>query len=355
MRSLKTITAPQRSINRSTSNRRQQLLKQSLASWQKLFATNADSATRSGLAINCIALARIDLLSGQYPKAELRIDKAKPPFDAMPTGNSIELAFRSIQAEFDTALARYDQATIALKAAIREAELGHFGVTPNHPYLAVLRIRLAETQLAVGDAAAAHSSVASAQKILDHAGLTDSRPMADALRIDGEAAVDEGKYVRAAAIFDQAMKLLRPDEGQPPDTISPSGSAFHPSSIELVKLLAAQGELANRLQNYTAAADDYHEALAQLDTLFESEAANHPLRARYLDALAMILLREDKFEQAKPLLEQALAIDRRALPPAHPATIVAMKDLADLLEKTGAKSQADELRRELKKLPGYGS
>ena len=115
-------------------------------------------------------------------------------------------------------------------------------------------------------------------------------------------------------------------------------------------VLAAQGELAGDLQNYTAAADDYHAALDQLAQLFDKQAADHPLRAEYLHALAMLLVHEEKPSEAKPLLEESLAIDCRFLLADHPSTLSVMEDLATVLEKTGSKQEAEKLRTQLKQL-----
>lgn len=324
------------------------LLIRSLADWRSLYSANVDSAARIGLATNLNALARLDLLSGRYESAESRIREANDWLKAAGNGDAAKLALLSTKAEIDAGLAKYDPSASALETAIHEAEQSLRGLTPNHPYLAVLKLRLAETQLAAGKDTAAEMSATEAQRILEHAGLTTSRAFGDALRIAGEAAIDQRKYDDAATLLDRATKLY---ESLPTDTNEPPDETRRASaSLEQARLLAAEGKLADRLQNYTAAADNYHEALSRLDTLFEQDSASNPLRAIYLDALAMVLVHDEKFAEAKPLLEQALAIDRRALPPAHPATIAVMKDLAGVFEKTGQKSQAEQLSNEADKL-----
>jgi tetratricopeptide (TPR) repeat protein len=233
-----------------------------------------------------------------------------------------------------------------LSGLIREAELGHDGLSSNHPYVAILMLRLADALLQAGDNARAQATASAAQRILEDAGLGASRSAADALRISGLALLRQGNRENAERQFDRAMKLLRPLKENP----SSESSVALPATPEFAALLAAEGELAGELQNYTAATDDYRQALDELDKLFESQAANHPLRADYLHALAMLLVREKKPAEAKPLLEESLAIDRRVLAPGHPATVMVMEDLASLLEKIGSTEQAAKLRNEAKQL-----
>ena len=251
---------------------------------------------------------------------------------------------KSTLADVSANVGLYDQAISILQEPIREAELGHRGLLPRHPYVAVLKLRLADVFLRAGRNADAQKTAVEAQPILDHAGLNASRSAADALRIIGLAELRQGNREQAERQFDRAQQLLRPADKDHP---------AQPPSLELAALLAAQGELAGDLQNYSDAADDYHQALDQLTQLFETQAVNHPLRAEYLHALAMLLVHEEKPTEAKPLLEEALAIDQRALPPGHPATISLMNDLASVLESTGSKEAAEKLRADAKKLHAH--
>ena len=144
-------------------------------------------------------------------------------------------------------------------------------------------MRLAESLLGAGRNAAAQTAASEAAAILEPCGLGASRSAADALRINGLAAARLGNHEQAERQFDRAMKLLQPSE---------KVHSAPPASPELAKLLAAQGELAADLHNYTEAADDYHQALEQLDRMFDARAADHPLRAEYLRALGKLTTKD---------------------------------------------------------------
>jgi tetratricopeptide (TPR) repeat protein len=307
-----------------------------LAAWQKF----SSPPTQPHAAINLNALARLDLIEGRYSRAASRAREAADLFAPARADDPSALASKTTLTELDASLGRYDQAIGSLRESVHEAELGRRGLPPKHPYVAILKLRLAGIFLRAGRNTDAQASAGEAQKILADAGLNASRPAADALRIGGLAALRQGNRELSERQFDRAQKLLRPADDNHPV----------PASPELAALLAAQGELAGDLQNYTEAADDYRQAIEQLSQMFESRAANHPLRAEYLQALAKLLVREERPTEAKPLLEESLTIDRRALPPAHAATISVMADLAAVLEKTGSKSQAEELRKQAKQL-----
>lgn len=322
------------------------LLTTALAAWQK----PTDLSARIGLAINWNALAQLDLAEGAYGRAESRRRAAETGFAVAAADDPSRTAFQCTLAELDVANANDDRAIGLLRKLVRPTGAAGTAAAPSPPYLAILTLRLADALLQAGQNAEAQSSATEAEAMLEHCGLAASRPAADALRIAALAALRQGNQEQAERQFQRAMKILRPADETDSAASSLQTQAVRPPSLEFAELLAAQGELAADLQNYAAATDDYHQALDQLDLLFESKAAGHPLRADYLHSLAMVFVREDKPGEAKPLLQESLAIDRQALPPAHPATIAVMQDLAAVLEKTGSASQADELRSNAEKL-----
>jgi tetratricopeptide (TPR) repeat protein len=323
------------------------LLNTSLAEWRAI----GGPAAKAGEAVNINALAQVSLASGQYAQAESQLADLAKITGAANSDSAASLAFQSSEAQLDTALARYDRAVNAFHKLCHDAEHGAGGLSPNHPYTAILNLRLADALLRAKRFSEAEAAAEECARILAHANLSASRFSADAYRISGSAALRQGKRLLAERQFDRATKLLRPiDETSAPENDSGAVAAAQSESIELVQLLAAEGEFAGELQNYAAAADDYRSALHQLALLFESQAASHPLRAEYLHALAMLFVHEEKLSEAKPLLDESLAIDRRSLPAGHPAAIAVMQDLATLLEKTGAKAQADQLRADVKRL-----
>lgn len=320
------------------------LLAESIAAWRQF----AHPPARISLAINLNASARLDRTEGRFDRAESPAHEAANLFAngspaRISTADPSLFASQCMIAQLAADRGRYDHAIASLQQVIHDAELGHRGLLPRHPYVAILKLRLAGVFVRAGRNADAESTAGEALAILDRAGLKASRSAADGLRISGLTALRLGDRAEAARQFDRAMKILRPtDEAHP----------MQQPSLALAQLFAAEGELAGDLQNYADAAGDYHQALSQLADLFENQAANHPLRAEYLHALAMLSVRQDKPAKAKPLLEESLAIDRRALGPNHPSTIAAMNDLASILEKTGSKEAAEKLRAEAKQLHG---
>jgi tetratricopeptide (TPR) repeat protein len=313
------------------------ILTDSLAAWRRF----SSPPTRVCLAINLNAFAQLDGIEGRSARAESRAREASDLFAEASSDYAGVFASNAMIAELEAKRGRYDRAIGSLQQLIHDAELGHRGLSPRHPYVAILKLRLADIFLRAGRNADAQATAGEASAILDRAGLSDSRSAADALRISGLAALRQGNREQAERQFDRAMKVLRPsDESHPTQQSSP----------ELAAMFAAQGELAGDLRNYTASVDDYHQALDQLAQLFDTRAAEHPLRAEYLHALAMLLAHDEKPIEAKPLLEESLAIDRRALPADHPSTISVMEDLATVLEKAGSKAAAENLRTELKRL-----
>ena len=244
------------------------LLKESLAAWRPL----ANPPTRTCFAINLNAIARLDCIEGRYADAESRVREATESFTGASADDPSVFAAISTLAELNANEGRYDQAIAGLQIPIHDGELGHRGLLPRHPYVAVLKLHLADIFLRAGRNADAKTTAGDAQKILDQAGLNASRSAADALRIIGLAELRQGDREQAERQFDRAQKLLRAaDENHPAQQ----------ASLELAELLAAQGELAGSLQNYTDAADYYHQALDQLTQLFDAQAANHPLRAEF--------------------------------------------------------------------------
>ena len=105
------------------------------------------------------------------------------------------------------------------------------------------------------------------------------------------------------------------------------------------------------LETYSSAQADYREALRLIDQAFGASAKHHPLRADYLAGLAQLYVRQKNAAAAVAPLEEALAIREAALPAGHPATLAALKQLADLQEKLGDAAAARTLRDRAAKLP----
>jgi tetratricopeptide (TPR) repeat protein len=67
---------------------------------------------------------------------------------------------------------------------------------------------------------------------------------------------------------------------------------------------------------------------------------NHPATATYLNNLAVLYRSQGNYEQAKPLYERALAIREQVLGPNHPATASSLNNLAGLYNSQGNYEQA---------------
>ncbi len=257
------------------------ILTESLAEWRRA----KNHSTPACVAINLNSLAQLDLVEGQSARAESRAKEAAELFTAANADDLSAFAYQSTLAQIDASKSHFTQAIDALQQIIHEAELGHRGLLPRHPYVAILKLRLAESLLGAGRNANAQTAAGEAAAILEPCGLGASRSAADALRINGLAAARLGNHEQAERQFDRAMKLL-----QPSDKVDSAPLA----TPELAELLAAQGELAADLHNDTEAADDYHQAVDQLDRMFDAKAADHPLRAEYLRALGKLTTKHTK-------------------------------------------------------------
>jgi tetratricopeptide (TPR) repeat protein len=171
---------------------------------------------------------------------------------------------------------------------------------------------------------------------LDSAGIDRLAARAQGLRILGTIELSRGKRDSARRQFDAAARILGiPGGGEE------RPNAAIPETLEVAALRTARAAAADSPDAYPAAVADCETALAIVQKVFGERAANHPLTARYMDALARIDIRRGKLLAAEPLLRQALAIDEKSLPKDHPAIAAVLEDLGETLDKSG---RADEGR-----------
>lgn len=75
--------------------------------------------------------------------------------------------------------------------------------------------------------------------------------------------------------------------------------------------------------------------------------ANHPeTQAQLMDLMGKVYQSLGLYTRARPLLEQAVDIERRILGPSNPETLRSMNDLASLLDQDGHYAEAEKLSRE---------
>src|SRR5262249_13857606 len=103
--------------------------------------------------------------------------------------------------------------------------------------------------------------------------------------------LQQGEYPRALELYERALKDLQ--------------LLFGPESNEAANAFYNLGLAWTRMGGY----DRAREALEQARSLWElRRPANHPVLARVLDVIAVVLMAEDKVAEAEARLERSLAI-----------------------------------------------
>jgi tetratricopeptide (TPR) repeat protein len=100
-------------------------------------------------------------------------------------------------------------------------------------------------------------------------------------------------------------------------------------------------ESEDREREYALAQDYLHKAIA-LQTQFKQEES----LANSLNNLAKLYYSQEKYNQAEPLYQQVLAINRANLPPNHPSLATSLNNLALLYQSQGKYNQAEPLYQE---------
>jgi tetratricopeptide (TPR) repeat protein len=291
---------------------------------------SAVQTASSPIGVSLNALAELARIEADFTRAESLSNQAD---DALQTAASARPAWLATRAALDADLGRFNQAMARYKSAIQLVG----AAAPRHPFASVLRIRLGEVELSAGKIEEAESSVREGLAGLDSAGPERLAARAQGFRILGTIELHRDKRDSAGRQFDAAARLLGLPTGGPDEV----HTAPPPETLEVAALRAGRTALADSAETYSAAVADCEATLAIVQRVFGERAAQHPLTARYAHDLARLDIRRGKLLAAEPLLRQALAIDERALPKDHPATVSVLDDLADVLDKSG---RADEGR-----------
>jgi len=138
----------------------------------------------------------------------------------------------------------------------------------------------------------------------------------------------EGKYVEAAAIWQQILEI---DEKE----IGPDHPDFATSLNNLAVLLNAQGQ-------YVEAERLHRRSLAIRE---KTLGPDHPTVATSLNNLAMLLRAQGQYVAAEHLYRRALAIFEKALGPDHPNVATSLNNLAELFRAQGQYAVAESLLR----------
>jgi tetratricopeptide (TPR) repeat protein len=293
----------------------------------------------SGLGISLNSLAEVARIEARYADAETLLPQTAERLVSLPPADPNRLAVAATRAALDADLGRSAEAEREFKEIIRQAQQS---LAREHPFVAILDLRLAEIQLQSGQLADAQAMANGAVAILDGNQLGKQPATARALRIAGLAALRQGNRDLAQRDLEQAATILAPPAELP--------DGYPPAALESAALAAARGELAVVLETYSAAEADYERALKLVDEMFGERAAQHPLRAEYLVGLARLRVRQGKLSDAVTELEAALAIREKALPQGNAETVATLEELAGLLEKSGRPADAAARRSEAEQL-----
>ncbi|HEV2968359.1 MAG TPA: tetratricopeptide repeat protein [Pirellulales bacterium] len=297
----------------------------------------AEQARTPAIGLSLNALAELQRIEANFAQAQSLASEAADVLESSPRENAPErLVSLATRAALDADLGHYDLAIARYQQAIESAARS---LPPQHPYVAAIKIRLAEAYSLAGKNQEAETAIGEALTILDQAGLEQVVARAQGLRVLGIVFLRQRKRDLAQQQFEAAAKIV----GLP---AAPAGGESHDEhsseTLEVAALRAARAELADDPQSLPAAAADCEAAMAIVQRQIGDQAASHPLMAEYLRDLARVHVRQGKPLAAVPLLRQSLAIEDRALPPDHPAIIATLDDLASALDKT---AQADEAKR----------
>ena len=138
---------------------------------------------------------------------------------------------------------------------------------------------------------------------------------------------DQGDFGSARALFEEALALLREQDGPLAD---PLGSVLNNLGLLLYRL------------------DEFEEAEALLlECLPHARALENPLLLHTaLNNLAIVLHAKGDYEGAEPLYRELLSLRRESLPADHPRLAISLNNLGVLLRDLGRLDEAERLLTE---------
>lgn len=160
-------------------------------------------------------------------------------------------------------------------------------------------------------------------------------PMEEAQRLVAtcQAQIDQGRYEDAERT---GLKLRRLVETQM--THRPGGLGI---AYDLL------GTVYGRQRRYALAEPLLEQAIAIRRRAFPPSDPNYPAVAASLNNLSIVLKEQGRFTAAEPLAQEALKIFQSRLPPAHPAVTGTLGNLAKLRNELGKYTEAESLYRQL--------
>lgn len=291
-------------------------------------AVDGARAKNAAIGLNLNALADVARRQANYSLAESLSDQGD---DAIPADDLARVGWLATRAALESDRGRFEKSMTRYQSAIKLIQR----LAPQHPFAAIMRIRLGGAQLEALDRKAAGASIRAGLVGLEVAGLESPAARADALRLLGVIALEDGRRDDAQRQFDAAAKQLGIDADDAGQRREPTADL-----LAVAALRAARARLADSPQEYANAIADCEAAIAIVQNVFGPQAANHPRLAQYLYELATIDMRRDKLLAAEPLLRQALEIRERVVPDDKRRLAEVLEALAGVLEKSGRSDEA---------------
>jgi CHAT domain-containing protein/tetratricopeptide (TPR) repeat protein len=176
---------------------------------------------------------------------------------------------------------------------------------------------LADVDLDLGSLTTARTEIDSAILVYEKLSGEKSIAYASALINRGKYFQQVGEYASAEPAFKKAFEVM---------------SAANPSLADWVKAANALAVYYQTMGDYDHAMSLFTQIRKKLET---SDARNSNDYSTNLQNLATLYQLQDKPESARPLLEEALNVDKKIFGTNHPQYLITLRNLAALYQKTG--------------------
>lgn len=206
--------------------------------------------------------------------------------------------------------------------AIDEEALG-----PDHPILVDLLVKLAESEIGLGDLPAARVTIERAVSIARTSGVDESR-RAHVLTMLAAVREQAGDLDGLAAIYAEVVAIDEDLYG-----------ADHPATSSARNNLAL---CLHKTGDFAGAREQFERSLADVTARL---GPDHPDRSNALGNYGALLLDLDEVSAAEPILREAVRVAEKSLGPSNGQTAMAYAHLANLLDLKGDHEQALKLRQ----------